>query len=184
MKENPLLKLQTFGQSIWMDYIRRHMITSGELKQLIEEDGLRGVTSNPSIFEKAISGSHDYDDSIRAMALEGKRIEEIYQALTVEDIQRAADLFRPTYNRLKGRDGFVSLEVNPHLAHDTEGTISEARLLWSCRQSAERNDQSPCHPRGVTSNKTTHQRGDQCEHHTSLRIAPLSGSGRSLYRRA
>jgi transaldolase / glucose-6-phosphate isomerase len=131
MKENPLLKLQAFGQSIWLDYIRRHMITSGELKGLIEEDGLRGVTSNPSIFEKAIAGSHDYDDAIRAMALEGKSVEEIYQILTVEDIQRAADLFRPTYHRLEGKDGFVSLEVNPHLAHDTERTISEARLLWS-----------------------------------------------------
>jgi transaldolase/glucose-6-phosphate isomerase len=131
VKENPLLKLQSFGQSIWLDYIRRHMMSSGELKQLIEEDGLRGVTSNPSIFEKAIAGSHDYDDAIRAMALEDKSAEGIYQTLTVEDIQRAADLFRPTYDRLKGRDGFVSLEVNPHLAHDTEGTISEARLLWS-----------------------------------------------------
>jgi transaldolase/glucose-6-phosphate isomerase len=131
MKENPLLKLQTFGQSIWMDYIRRHMMTSGELKQLIEEDGLRGVTSNPSIFEKAIAGSHDYDEAIRALALEGKSIEEIYQTLTVGDVQRAADLFRPIYHRLNGRDGFVSLEVNPHLAHDTEGTISEARVLWS-----------------------------------------------------
>jgi transaldolase/glucose-6-phosphate isomerase len=131
MKENPLLRLRTFGQSIWMDYIRRHMMTSGELKQLIEEDGLRGITSNPSIFEKAISGSHDYDDSIRAMALEGKRIEEIYLALTVEDIQQAADLFRPSYDRLNGRDGFVSLEVNPHLAHDTKRTVAEARLLWS-----------------------------------------------------
>jgi transaldolase/glucose-6-phosphate isomerase len=114
-----------------MDYIRRHMITSGELKELIEEDGLRGVTSNPSIFEKAIAGSHDYDETIRAMALEGKGVEEIYQSLTLEDIRRAADLFRPTYDRLEGRDGFVSLEVNPHLAHDTERTISEARLLWS-----------------------------------------------------
>jgi transaldolase/glucose-6-phosphate isomerase len=131
MRENPLLKLQPFGQSIWMDYIRRHMITSGELKRLIEEDGLRGVTSNPSIFEKAIAGSHDYDETIRALALEGKNIEEIYQTLTVEDVQRAADLFQPIYHRLNGRDGFVSLEVNPHLAHDTEGTISEARLLWS-----------------------------------------------------
>jgi transaldolase/glucose-6-phosphate isomerase len=131
MRENPLLKLQPFGQSIWMDYIRRHMITSGELKRLIEEDGLRGVTSNPSIFEKAIAGSHDYDETTRALALEGKNIEEIYQTLTVEDVQQAADLFQPIYHQLNGRDGFVSLEVNPHLAHDTEGTISEARVLWS-----------------------------------------------------
>jgi transaldolase/glucose-6-phosphate isomerase len=130
MTENPLLKLDTFGQSIWLDYIRRHLITSGELKRLIEEDGLKGVTSNPAIFDKAIAGSHDYDEAIRALALEGKALEEIYQTLTVEDVQQAADLFRPVYDRLEGRDGFVSLEVNPHLAHDTHGTITEARRLW------------------------------------------------------
>jgi transaldolase/glucose-6-phosphate isomerase len=131
MKENPLLKLQFFGQSVWMDYIRRHMIASGELKRLIEEDGLRGVTSNPSIFEKAIAGSHDYDEPIQALTLEGKTTEEIYQTLTREDIQRVGDLFRPTYDSTGGGDGLVSIEVNPHLAHDTEGTISEARQLWA-----------------------------------------------------
>ena len=130
MKENPLLKLEALGQSIWMDFIRRGMISSGQLKQLIEEDGLGGVTSNPSIFEKAIAGSHDYDDAIRALALEDKSIDQIYAALTVEDIQRAADLFRPVHDRLNGADGFVSLEVSPYLAHDTAGTIAEARRLW------------------------------------------------------
>ena len=130
MKENPLLKLESFGQSIWMDFIRRGTIASGELKQLIEEDGLRGVTSNPSIFEKAIAGSHDYDDAIRALALEGKNVDQIYAALTVEDIQRTADLFRPVYDRLDGADGFVSLEVSPHLARDTVKTIADARRLW------------------------------------------------------
>jgi transaldolase/glucose-6-phosphate isomerase len=130
VKNNPLLRLESFGQSIWLDFLRRGMLSSGELQQLIEEDGLSGVTSNPSIFEKAIAGSHDYDDAIRALALEGKRIEEIYQTLTVEDVQRAADLFRSTYEEAEGRDGFVSLEVNPHLAHDTDGTIAEARRLW------------------------------------------------------
>jgi len=130
MKENPLLKLEALGQSIWMDFIRRGMISSGQLKQLIEEDGLGGVTSNPSIFEKAIAGSHDYDDAIRALALEDKSIDQIYAALTVEDIQRAADLFRPVYDRLNGADGLVSLEVSPYLAHDTAGTIAEARRLW------------------------------------------------------
>ena len=130
MKENPLLKLQSFGQSIWMDFIRRGTISSGELKRLIEEDGLVGVTSNPSIFEKAITGSHDYDDAIRELALEGKNVDEIYAALTVEDIQRTADLFRPVYDRLEGTDGFVSLEVSPYLARDTDKTIAEARRLW------------------------------------------------------
>jgi transaldolase len=130
MKENPLLKLSTFGQSIWLDYIRRKMIDSGELKKLIDEDGLKGVTSNPSIFEKAIAGNDDYDEAIRTLAQAGKSVPEIYQVLTIEDVQRAADLFRPLSDRVEGRDGFVSLEVNPHLAHDTAGTIQEARHLW------------------------------------------------------
>jgi transaldolase / glucose-6-phosphate isomerase len=131
MKENPLLKLRAFGQSIWIDYIRRQMISSGELKRLIEEDGLLGVTSNPAIFDKAIAGSHDYDDAIRALALEGKSREEIYRTLTVEDIRQAADLFRQAYERLDGSDGLVSLEVSPRLAHDTEATVAEARQLWA-----------------------------------------------------
>ena len=130
MKENPLLKLEAFGQSIWMDFIRRGMIASGQLQQLIEEDGLRGMTSNPSIFEKAIAGSHDYDDAIRELALEGKSVDQIYTALTVVDIQRTADLFRPVYERLDGADGFVSLEVSPYLARDTAKTIADARRLW------------------------------------------------------
>jgi transaldolase len=130
MKDNPLLKIQDFGQGIWLDFLRRKMITSGELQELIEQDGLRGMTSNPSIFDKVITGSHDYDEAIRTLALAGKDIQEIYEALTVKDIQDAADLFRPLFERLDGKDGFVSLEVNPHLANDVEGTLTEARRLW------------------------------------------------------
>lgn len=130
MKENPLLQLESLGQSIWMDFIRRDTITSGELKRLIEQDGILGVTSNPSIFEKAIGGSHDYDDQIRNLARQGKSVDDIYQAVTIQDIQMAADVFRPVYNRTHGGDGFVSLEVSPRLAHDTAGTIQEARRLW------------------------------------------------------
>ena len=128
---NPLLGLEALGQSVWMDFLRRGTISSGELERLIDEDGLSGVTSNPSIFEKAIVGSHDYDESIRALALEGKTVDDIYQSLVVDDIQRAADLFRPAYDRTEGGDGFVSLEVSPHLAHDTEGSVAEARRLWA-----------------------------------------------------
>lgn len=131
MKNNPLLDLESFGQSVWLDFLRRSALENGELKKLIDQDGVSGLTSNPSIFEKAIAGSHDYDDAIRAMAQAGNSIEEMYQALTIEDIQRAADFFRPTYNRLEGADGFVSLEVSPKLAHDTVGTIAEARQLWT-----------------------------------------------------
>ncbi len=131
MSDNPLRRLEAFGQSIWLDFIRRGMLTSGEFEGYINEDGLHGVTSNPAIFEKSIAGSHDYDAAIRSLARQGKTAAEIYQALTVEDIQMAADLLRPVYDRLAGRDGFVSLEVNPHLAYDTEGTISEAHRLWA-----------------------------------------------------
>lgn len=131
MKNNPLLQLESLGQSIWMDFIRRGMINSGELQQLIEKDGISGVTSNPSIFEKAIVESHDYDEVIRSLTLKGMTSDEIYQALTVEDIQNVADLLRPTYDRTNGQDGFVSLEVSPRLAHDTVGSIEEARQLWS-----------------------------------------------------
>ena len=130
MKDNPLMTLGTLGQSIWLDYIRRDLIASGGLRRLIEDDGLRGMTSNPSIFEKAIADSHDYDEDIRAMALTGKDPEAIYETLSQRDVQNAADEFRPLYDRTDGQDGYVSLEVNPHLAYDTHGTIQEARRLW------------------------------------------------------
>ncbi len=131
MKKNPLLDLEAFGQSIWIDFISRGMISSGELQQLISEDGVSGVTSNPSIFQKAIAESHDYDEHIHTLILKGKTSDEIYQLLTVEDIQSVADLLHPTYKRTDGRDGFVSLEVSPRLAHDTSSTIAEARQLFS-----------------------------------------------------
>jgi transaldolase len=130
MKNNPLKQLGTLGQSIWLDYIRRDLISSGGLRRLIEEDGLRGMTSNPSIFEKAIVDSHDYDEDIRAMLREGKGTKTIYETLSQRDVESAADEFRPLYDRTDGKDGYVSLEVNPHLAHDTHGTMEEARRLW------------------------------------------------------
>jgi transaldolase len=131
MKTNPLKKLETLGQSIWLDYIRKDLITSGELRSLIKEDGLRGMTSNPSIFEKAIAESHIYDQDIRDMALNKKDVKTIYEALSQQDVQNAADEFRSVYEKTNGKDGYVSLEVNPHLAHDTKGTIDEARRLWA-----------------------------------------------------
>ena len=131
MFKNPLVQIQDFGQSIWLDFIRRGMLICGELKQLIEEDGLRGVTSNPAIFEKAISGSKDYLAAVGSLALEGKKSEEIYEALAIEDVQQAADDFRAVFDEADGRHGFVSLEVSPLLARDTSGTINEARRLWA-----------------------------------------------------
>src|SRR6201997_3029857 len=128
---NPLKDLKKYGQSVWLDYIRRSLITSGELKRLIEEDGLRGITSNPSIFEKAISGSSDYADILGA--LQGKSnldAKARYEQLAIRDIQDAADMLRPVYDESKRRDGYVSLEVSPYLARDTKGTLEEARRLW------------------------------------------------------
>lgn len=130
MKNDPLKQLEALGQSIWLDYIRRDLITGGELRRLIEEDGLQGMTSNPDIFEKAMVDSRDYDEDIRALALKGKSPNEIYEALSQRDVQNAADEFRPVYDRTGGGDGFVSLEVDPRLARDPQGTIQEARRLW------------------------------------------------------
>jgi transaldolase / glucose-6-phosphate isomerase len=128
---NPLIQLQNFGQSIWLDYIRRDLLKSGELQRLITEDGLRGMTSNPAIFEKAIVGSTQYQDFLDSLAsrtdLDAKGR---YELLAIRDIQDAADLLRSVYQSTKKRDGYVSLEVSPYLAHDTTGTIDEARRLW------------------------------------------------------
>jgi transaldolase len=130
MKTNPLKQLDTLGQSLWLDYIRRDLITSGRLQHMIQEDGIRGMTSNPSIFEKAIAESDGYDEAIRALVLREKSAKEIYETITERDVQSAAYEFVSLYEKTDGSDGYVSLEVNPHLAHDTKGTIEEARRLW------------------------------------------------------
>lgn len=126
---NRLVDIQQYGQSIWYDNIRRGLITSGELKKMLDDDGLLGITSNPTIFKNAISGSTDYDDIIKTLVKREKGVDEIYETLAVEDIQMACDLLRPVYDRTKGRDGFVSLEVSPYLANDTDGTLKEANRL-------------------------------------------------------
>jgi transaldolase len=131
MNTNPLLALESLGQSIWMDYISRGTISSGQLRQWVEGDGVSGVTSNPSIFAKAITESDDYDETIRDLILKGMNSEEIFRRLSVQDIQSVADILLPTYLRTNGRDGFVSIEVSPKLAYDTKGTIAEARELWA-----------------------------------------------------
>lgn len=128
---NPLQDLLRFGQSVWLDYIRRNLITSGELKRLIDEDGVRGITSNPSIFEKAISASTDYADLLQSLQSKPELDATArYEILAIRDIQDAADILRPVYDSSKRRDGYVSLEVSPYLARDTQATILEARRLW------------------------------------------------------
>jgi len=128
---NPLIGLQKFGQSIWLDYIRRDLLTDGELKRLIEEDGLRGMTSNPAIFEKAIADSTLYDDILKSLqSRTDLDATGRYEILAIRDIQDAADILRSVYDSTKQRDGYVSLEVSPYLARDTQGTLNEARRLW------------------------------------------------------
>jgi transaldolase / glucose-6-phosphate isomerase len=128
--ENRLRALQVFGQSVWLDYIRRNLITSGELRRLIDEDGLRGVTSNPAIFEKAVTGSSDYKDLLEARELRALDAKALYERIAIRDIQDAADVLRLVYEETAKRDGYVSLEVSPFLARDTAGTLNEARRLW------------------------------------------------------
>lgn len=125
-----IFRLLDEGQSIWLDSIRRGQIKSGELKQLIDGDGLRGETANPTIFEKAISGSSDYDDQIRELANQGSDANAIYERIATDDVRMASDVFRPLYDQLDGADGFVSLEVSPKLAYDTQGTLQEVRRFW------------------------------------------------------
>jgi transaldolase len=128
---NPLRDLEGAGQAAWLDYVHRKILEDGELQRLIDEDAVKGLTSNPSIFEKAIGEGDAYDDRIRALAKPGEPVEALYERIAITDIQGAADIFRHTYDRLYGRDGYVSLEVSPALANDTEGTIADARRLWT-----------------------------------------------------
>jgi transaldolase len=128
---NPLKELLKQGQSIWLDYIDRGLMQSGELKRLVEEDGVQGLTSNPTIFEKAIANSTYYDNNLRAALAKDPQIDtgKLFERLAIEDIRAAADILRSVYDRTRGDDGFVSIEVSPYLAHDTAGTIAEAQRL-------------------------------------------------------
>ena len=126
---NTIQQAGEIGQSVWYDNMRRGMLESGELQRLIDA-GITGLTSNPTIFEKAITGSADYDDALLEQAREGRDADEIYERLVIDDIRDAADLLRPVYDRTEGADGFASLEVSPHLARDTDGTVSEAKRLF------------------------------------------------------
>jgi transaldolase len=130
MLSNPLLGLRALGQSVWIDYIHRDLLAGGGLQRLIEQDGVCGMTSNPAIFEHAIAASSSYDAEIRALAAAGHSPHEIYEALSQRDVQQAADQFRAVYDATRGSDGYVSLEVNPHLAHDSAGTVAEGKRLW------------------------------------------------------
>ena len=127
---NPLQQLKSHGQSVWYDNIDRSQLVSGQFNRLLDEDGVVGVTANPTIFEKSISAGHAYDEQMNQLIKEGKNTNDIYEAMVIHDIRTVADFLRPIYDQTNGQDGFVSLEVSPDLAHDTQGTISEASRFW------------------------------------------------------
>jgi len=146
----PLQKLLHYGQSYWLDNLTRGMLKRGELKTRVREQGLRGVTSNPSTFNEAISKSDDYDDRIASLVRDGHTVEAIYERLVVQDVQDACDILRPVYDDAEGADGFVSLEVSPHLAYDAEGTMQEVRRLWQAVDRPNVMIKIPGTPPGVT----------------------------------
>ncbi|HAG99061.1 MAG TPA: transaldolase [Ktedonobacter sp.] len=146
---NPLLQLKAQGQSVWYDNIDRSQLTSGQFQRLLKEDGVVGVTANPTIFEKSISAGHAYDDQMNQLIKDGKNTDGIYEAMVIQDIRTVADFLRPIYDGAKQQDGFVSLEVSPDLAHDTEGTLSEARRFWKMVDRPNLMIKIPATPAGI-----------------------------------
>ena len=150
---NPLVEVEKLGQSIWYDNIRRLLIDNGDIAGKIANDDLRGITSNPTIFEKAIAGSTDYNDAMQKLIAEGKSVNDIYESLAIEDIQRAADLFKAVYERTNKLDGYVSLEVSPLLARDTAGTVAEAKRLWAALGRPNVCIKIPATPEGIPASR-------------------------------
>ncbi|MGO9064638.1 MAG: transaldolase [Myxococcaceae bacterium] len=146
---NRIKELGLAGQSVWLDFMQRSLLTTGALLKLIQEDGIQGLTSNPTIFEKAVAGSHDYDELLAALAAEGKTVAQAYDALTLRDIRDAARIFHPVWESSAHRDGYCSLEVSPKLAHDTKGSIDEARRLWKALGAPNVMIKIPGTPEGV-----------------------------------
>ena len=146
---NPLLQLKTYGQSVWYDNIDRAQLVSGQFKRLLDEDGVVGVTANPTIFQKSISHGNAYDEQLTQLVKEGKNTSDIYEAMIIQDIRTVADILRPIYDRTSGQDGYVSLEVSPDLAHDTEGTIAEVRRFWKMVDRPNLLVKIPATPEGI-----------------------------------
>jgi len=148
--ENPLKGLLAYGQSPWLDYIRRNILLNGDLKKMIDNDGLRGMTSNPAIFEKAITAGDDYNDIIKAADAKSFTAMALYEKIAIRDVQDATDIFGPVHKETKGRDGYVSLEVSPNLAFDTQATIEEARRLWKTVNRPNVMIKIPATPQGLS----------------------------------
>jgi len=156
---NPLKGLLAYGQSVWMDYIRRDLLTGGGLKQMIADDGLRGMTSNPAIFEKSITGSNVYDDILDSPEAKSLNAKGLFEKIAIRDVQDACDIFRSVYDESKHRDGYVSLEVSPFLANDTAGTLEEARRLWKAVNRPNVMIKVPATPEGVPAIRTLLEEG-------------------------
>src|SRR5580700_4441955 len=146
---NPLKGLLAYGQSAWMDYIRRDLLLDGDLQKYIHDDGLRGMTSNPAIFEKAIATSQDYADILSSPEAKKLNAKGIYEKIAIRDVQNACDIFKPVYQETKRRDGYVSLEVSPYLGNDTQGTLEEARRLWKAVGRENLMVKVPATPEGI-----------------------------------
>ncbi len=157
--KNPLKALLDFGQSPWMDYIRRDLLTGGGLQKMIEEDGLQGMTSNPAIFEKSITGSKLYDDILNSPDVKSLDAKGIYERIAIRDVQAACDIFTGVYRFTKSRDGYVSLEVSPLLANDTAGTLAEARRLWKTVNRPNLMVKVPATPAGIPAIRTLLEEG-------------------------
>src|SRR5947207_12197284 len=145
----PAARLNEFGQSAWLDLIGRKLINTGQLARMVEEDGIRGVTANPAIFEKAIVESDEYDDQLKTLIEQGKTPLEIYEAIAIDDVRSACDALRPLFDRLQGRDGFVSLEVSPYIARDTKATVQEAKRFWGSVDRPNLFIKIPANPEGI-----------------------------------
>ena len=156
---NPLKSLLAYGQSVWMDYIRRDLLTGGGLKKMIADDGLRGMTSNPTIFEKSITGSNLYDDILNSPEAKSLNAKALFEKIAIRDVQDACDIFRPVYDESRHRDGYVSLEVSPYLANDTAGTLEEARRLWKAVDRPNLMVKVPGTPEGIPAIRTLLEEG-------------------------
>ncbi|HEY6539550.1 MAG TPA: transaldolase [Ktedonobacteraceae bacterium] len=146
---NPLQQLKNFGQSVWYDNIDRSQLVSGQFQGLLDNDGVTGVTANPTIFQKSISSGHAYDEQMTQLISEGKSSNEIYEAMIIQDIRTVADMLRPIYDRTNMQDGYVSLEVSPDLAHDTDATIAEVRRFWKMVDRPNLLVKIPATPEGI-----------------------------------
>ncbi len=184
-KANPVRRLTEAGQSVWLDFIRRGFIADGSLQRLLDEDGIGGITSNPAIFQKAMGEGTDYDAGFKPLAQKvGTDALTIYESLAIEDIQHAADLLRPVYDRTEAVDGYVSLEVSPYLALRTEDTVVEARRLWAAVDRPNVMIKVPGTVRGHARVPATHRGGHQRQRDAAVRAVCLQGHRRGLSRSA